>query len=386
MTETHNQTIMFSAGESSGDKHAANMFLELKKQLPALKGMGMGGVKMQQAGIEIQYDSSGIGVIGLIEILKYYGEIRKALKLMKQLVVAEKPDLLVCVDYKEFNFKLARFAKQQGIKVLFYVSPQVWASRPGRVVKYGKVIDMMAVIFPFETAYYESENIPVKYVGHPSVDKVNPNRSKTENLIQFSLQADKPIVGIMPGSRINEINRMLPVMLAAAEKISKSHQGIQFILPQADSIADELLQSYLQNSIIKIIVIKNQTYDVVQSCDAIMTTSGTATLEIALLKIPMVITYKLSGITYFLAKYIVITKFIGLPNIIAGKQIVKELIQKEATEENLANEINQILGNPNYRKKMLAELTKVKAKLGQGDGSKNMADLAVTMLKTSIFE
>ncbi|MEE9338072.1 MAG: lipid-A-disaccharide synthase [Methylococcaceae bacterium] len=380
MTKTHNQTIMFSAGESSGDKHAANMFLELKKQLPEIKGMGMGGAKMQQAGVEIQYDSSGIGVIGLIEILKHYGEIRKALKLMKQLIVSEKPDLLVCVDYKEFNFKLARIAKQQGVKVLFYVSPQVWASRPGRVVKYGKVIDMMAVIFPFETAYYESENIPVKYVGHPSVDKVNPNRSKAENLIQFSLQTDKPIVGIMPGSRVNEINRMLPVMLAAAEKISKSHKGIQFILPQADSITDELLQSYLQNSAIKINVIKNQTYDVVQCCDAIMTTSGTATLEIALLKIPMVITYKLSPITYFLAKYLVITKFIGLPNIIAGKQVVKELIQKEATEENLANEISKILDNPSYREKMLAELDKVKEKLGQGGGSKNMADLAVTML------
>ncbi len=381
MTEPHNQTIMFSAGESSGDKHAANMFLELKKQLPSIKGIGMGGVKMQQAGIEIEYDSSGIGVIGLIEIIKHFGEIYKALKLMKQLVVTEKPDLLVCVDYKEFNFKLARFAKQQGIKVLFYVSPQVWASRPGRVVKYGKVIDMMAVIFPFETAYYEAENIPVKYVGHPSVDKVNPNHSKAENLIQFSLQAEKPIVGIMPGSRTNEINRMLPVMLVAAEKISKSHKGIQFLLPQADSIADELLQSYLQNSVIKINVIKNQTYDVVQCCDAIMTTSGTATLEIALLKIPMVITYKLSPITYFLAKYLVITKFIGLPNIIAGKQIVKELIQKEATEENLADEINQILDNTSYREKMLVELTKVKEKLGQGGGSKNMADLAVSMLK-----
>ncbi len=381
MTKTHNQTIMFSAGESSGDKHAANMFLELKKQLPTIKGMGMGGAKMQQAGVEIQYDSSGIGVIGLIEILKHYGEIRQALKIMKQLVVSEKPDLRGCVDYKDFNFQLARFAKQHGVKVLFYVSPQVWASRPGRVVKYGRVIDMMAVIFPFETAYYESENIPVKYVGHPSVDKVNPNRSKAENLIQFSLQADNPIVGIMPGSRINEINRMLPVMLAAAEKISKSHKGIQFILPQADSIADELLQSFLQNSAIKINVIKNQTYDVVQCCDAIMTTSGTATLEIALLKIPMVITYKLSVITYFLAKYLVITKFIGLPNIIAVKHVVKELIQKEATEENLANEISKILDNPSYREKMLAELDKVKEKLGQGGGSKNMADLAVTMLK-----
>jgi lipid-A-disaccharide synthase len=185
LTTNSQQKIIFSAGESSGDKHAANMFKELKMQMPSIKGLGMGGTKMQQAGIDIRFDSSGIAVIGLIEVLKHYGEIRRALKLMQSLVVSEKPDLLVCVDYKEFNFKLARFAKQQGVKVLFYVSPQVWAWRPGRVVSYGKVIDMMAVIFPFETAYYEAENVPVKYVGHPSVDKVHPLRSIAEDRVEF---------------------------------------------------------------------------------------------------------------------------------------------------------------------------------------------------------
>jgi len=375
------QTIMFSAGESSGDQHAANMFKELQKQLPDIKGMGMGGAKMRQAGIEICFDSSGIAVIGLIEVLKHYGEIHNALKLMQNFVVSEKPDLLVCVDYKEFNLKLAQFAKQQGIKVLFYVSPQVWAWRPGRVVTYGKAIDMMAVIFPFETAYYEQENVPVRYVGHPSVDKVHPQRSKTEDLTLFCLTADKHIVGILPGSRVNEIKRMLPVMLAAAENLTQQHDDIQFVLPQADSITDELLQSYLQASSVKVTIIKNQPYDVIQCCDAIMTTSGTATLEIALLQIPMVIAYKLSAITYFLGKYLVHTKFIGLPNIIAGKGIVKELIQYDVTVDNLANEVNQILQNTAYRQKMLSALAVVKEKLGEGGGSKNMADLAVLMLQ-----
>ncbi len=372
---------MFSAGESSGDQHAANMFKELQKQLPDIKGMGMGGAKMRQAGVEICFDSSGIAVIGLIEVLKHYGEIHNALKLMQNFVVSEKPDLLVCVDYKEFNLKLARFAKHQGIKVLFYVSPQVWAWRPGRVVTYGKAIDMMAVIFPFETAYYEQENVPVKYVGHPSVDKVHPQRSKTEDLAQFSLTAEKHIVGILPGSRVNEIKRMLPVMLAAAEKLTQQHDDIQFVLPQADSITDELLQDYLQASSVKVTIIKNQPYDVIQCCDAIMTTSGTASLEIALLQIPMVIAYKLSAITYFLGKYLVHTKFIGLPNIIAGKGIVKELIQYDVTVDNLANEVNQILQNTAYRQKMLSALAVVKEKLGEGGGSKNMADLAVLMLQ-----
>lgn len=373
-------TILFSAGETSGDQHAANVFLELKKRQPDIRGIGMGGSKMRQAGIDIRYDSSNIGVIGVVEVLKHYGEIRKALKLMQQIVATERPDLLICVDYKEFNFKLAKFAKQQGIKVLFYVSPQVWAWRPGRVVKYGKVIDMMAVIFPFETKYYEAENVPVRYVGHPSVDKVHPQRSKTEDLALFGLNSQQPIVGLLPGSRANEINRMLPVMLQAAEKIQAENPLVQFILPQADSIEDQLLNSYLNTTTVKVQIVKNQPYDVMQCCNAIMTTSGTATLEIALLNVPMVIAYKLSPLTYLLGRLLVNIAFIGLPNIIAGKKIVTELIQQEANPEHLAAEINRLLTDKNYAQTMQEELNQVKELTGKGGGSINLATLALEML------
>jgi lipid-A-disaccharide synthase len=373
--------ILFSAGESSGDQHAANMFLELKKQQPDIKGLGMGGTKMAQAGIDIRYDSANIGVIGVVEVIKHYAEIRRALKLMQQLAASERPDLLVCVDYKEFNFKLARYAKQQGIKVLFYVSPQVWAWRPGRVKSYGKVIDMMAVIFPFETAYYDAENVPVRYVGHPSVDKVHPQRSKDEDLALFGLDKSKPIVGLLPGSRANEIKRMLPVMLTAAEKVQADLPGCQFILPQADSISDALLEGYTRRSTLKIAVIKNQPYDVIQCCDAVMTTSGTATLEIALLTVPMVIAYKLSTLTYWLGRWLVNIPFIGLPNIVSGKRIIKELIQHEATAENLSTEILRILTDKAYAEQMRENLSQVKQQLGQGGGSKNMAQLALEMLR-----
>ncbi len=373
--------ILFSAGESSGDQHAANMFLELKKQQPGIKGLGMGGTKMAQAGIDIRYDSANIGVIGVVEVIKHYAEIRRALKLMQQLVASERPDLLVCVDYKEFNFKLARYAKRQGIKVLFYVSPQVWAWRPGRVKSYGKVIDMMAGIFPFETAYYDAENVPVRYVGHPSVDKVHSQRSKDEDLALFGLDKSKPIVGLLPGSRANEIKRMLPVMLTAAEKVQADLPECQFILPQADSISDALLEGYTRRSTLKIAVIKNQPYDVIQCCDAVMTTSGTATLEIALLTVPMVIAYKLSTLTYWLGRWLVNTPFIGLPNIVSGKRIIKELIQHEATAENLSAEILRILTDKAYADQMRENLSQVKQQLGQGGGSKNMAQLALEMLR-----
>jgi lipid-A-disaccharide synthase len=376
----HSPTLMISAGESSGDQHAANLFTELKKQRPDIKAIGMGGAAMAAAGIDVRYDSSAIAVIGVVEVIKHYPDILRMLKRMQQLLASEKPDLLVCVDYKEFNFKLAAYAKKIGIKVLFYVSPQVWAWRAGRVKKYGKVIDMMAVIFPFETAYYQAENVPVRYVGHPSVDKVQPLYSKAEDLQRFELDASKPLLGLLPGSRVNEIKRLLPVMLAAAERVRQQMPTVQFILPQANSIDDELLASYLQETTLDIKRIKNQPYDVIQCCDAVISCSGTATLENALLGVPMLIVYKLTEITYWLGRWLVKTKFIGLPNIIAGKGIVKEFIQHDATAENLADEALRLLGNQAYAESMRADLQQVKQQLGQGGASKVMADLVLEML------
>lgn len=356
------------------------MFLELKSLHPDIEGLGMGGAAMREAGIDIRCDSSNIGVIGVVEVLKHYREIRQALKQMQRLLVDERPDLLVCVDYKEFNFKLAKFAKSIGVKVLFYVSPQVWAWRPGRVKQYGQVIDKMAVIFPFETAYYEAENVPVSYVGHPSIDKVHPRYTKHEDLDRFGLDGERPVIGLMPGSRKQEIERLLPVMLDAASIVLSLVPGAQFILPQAQSVSDELLRSYLDRSELAIKVIKNETYDAVQCCTAIMTSSGTATLEIALLQVPMVIVYKLSELTYWLGRLLVKTPFIGLPNIVAGKAVAKELIQHQANAKNMADEIVKLLSDRAYYDAVKSDLIAIKNTLGSGEGSKNMAILALEML------
>ena len=374
-------TVCFSAGESSGDQHAANLYLELKKHLPKLNAIGMGGAKMSQAGISLCYDSSQIAVIGAVEVIKHYFEIRRALKKMQELLLNERPDLLICVDYKEFNYQLAKFAKLHDIKVLFYVSPQVWAWRKNRVKKYGAVIDMMAVIFPFETAYYKAENVPVRYVGHPSIDKVVPKFSKPEAIKEFHLNPDAPIVGLVAGSRANEIKRLLPVMLTAAERLKVDFPDCQFILPQADSISDDLIQNYLKRTFIKVNIVKNQPYDGMQCCYAIMTCSGTATLEIALLGIPMVICYRLNPLTYWLGRQLVKTRFIGLPNIIFGEGIVRELIQDDATAENLAKEIHYLLTDSEAAQNLRADLEIVREKLGQGGGIQNMAALVKEMLK-----
>ncbi|MGZ8216214.1 lipid-A-disaccharide synthase, partial [Methylomagnum sp.] len=210
----HAPLVMLSAGEASGDRHAASLFLELKKLVPGVRGIGMGGTALREAGVELCFDSSGIGVIGLAEVARHYGEIRGALALMKRVARERKPDLLICVDYKEFNFRLAKAAKACGIKVLFYVSPQVWAWRPGRVKSYGRIIDHMAVIFPFEVPFYEAYQVPVTYVGHPLAGKVKTTLSRDAARERLGLKEAevgpltpalsqgerevKPVIGLLP--------------------------------------------------------------------------------------------------------------------------------------------------------------------------------------------
>lgn len=371
---------MLSAGEASGDQHAASLFVELKKLIPDVRGIGMGGAKMREAGVEILYDSTAIAVIGATEIITHYGEIRRALKRMQQLVRDERPDLLICVDYKEFNFHLAKAAKAAGIKVLFYVSPQVWAWRPGRVKKYGEAVDHMAVIFPFEVPFYEIHHIPVTYVGHPLAGKVKPSGSRSEALKTFGLEGEGPVIGLLPGSRRNEIKRLLPVMLAAAERLAKRYPKVRFVLSQAQSVQDAWLEDSLQSCLVEIHPVKGRPYDVLQCCDAVIVVSGTATLEVALSGVPMVIIYKVAPITYGLGRWLIKVPYIGLPNILAGRAIVRELIQHQANASNIAEEVTRLLEDGDYAERMREGLRQVTEQLGSGGGSARLARLAVELM------
>lgn len=374
---------MLVAGEASGDQHAASLFLELKKRLPHVRGMGMGGARMREAGVEIRYDSTSIAVIGATEVIRHYGEIRRALGLMQRIAREERPDLLICVDYKEFNFRLARAAKAWGIKTLFYVSPQVWAWRPGRVRKYGEAVDRMAVIFPFEVPFYEAHHIPVTYVGHPLAGRVIPSIPEGQARHDFGLETTGPVVGLLPGSRANEIRRLLPVTLQAAALLSQRFPDAVFVLSQAPSVADEMLQPYLRACPIDIRVVKGRLYDVLQCCHAVITVSGTATLEVALSGVPMAIIYRVAPITYWLGRWLIKIPFIGLPNILAGRRIVREFIQQDATSGNIADEIGNILRDENYARRIKEDLQEVKSQLGGGGGSANLARLAMDMLGVS---
>lgn len=372
--------VMLVAGEASGDQHAASLYLELKKRIPEVKAIGMGSSNMKAAGVDICFNSSSIGVIGTAEVIRHYGEIRHALRLMKRLVKEERPDLLICVDYKEFNFQLAKYAKSVGVKVLFYVSPQVWAWRPGRVKKYGKAIDHMAVIFPFERSFYESYQIPVTYVGHPLAGKVVPSAAKSALMREFELDPQRPVIGLLPGSRSNEIKRLLPVIRDAATLLAARYPDAQFVLSQAPTVEDRALDSVLASCPVAMRRIKARNPDVLACCDVAVTVSGTATLEVALSRVPMLIIYKVAPITYWLGRWLINIPFIGMPNILAGRSIVREFIQHDASGQAIADEVGRILDDTEYANQMKRDLDEVSRMLGEGGGSANLADLACKML------
>lgn len=375
--------IMVVAGEASGDMHAANFVRATHEMKPDIQFYGMGSTHMQDAGTELLVDCSDIAVVGLIEVLAKYRTIMRALNQLKDSIRQEPPDLLVLVDYQEFNFKLATFAKEQGVKVLFYISPQVWAWRQHRVHKIGKIIDMMAVILPFEEKFYHDANVPVRFVGNPLVDEARADKDKDTCLKEYGLDENHPVTGLFPGSRKGEIKRVLPVQLAAAERLHKDKPNLQFILPIAHTLDRDEFEACMQKySHLKVILVQDKPYNVMQCCDAIITASGTATLEIALMGIPNCITYKIAPLSYWILKRMVKIDDIGLVNIVAEKRIVQEFIQHDAEPEIIADEINRILDDENYRENMITEMDKVREKLGKSGGSRNLAELALEMLES----
>lgn len=371
---------MMVAGEASGDLHGAALYRCLKQNLISMQCIAMGGVEMRNAGVPIVVDSADLGVIGVWDVITRYMSIRLALTRVKKHLKSFSPDLLICIDYKEFNFQVAKYASSLGIKVLFYISPQVWAWRPNRVKKYGEIVDMMAVIFPFEVGLYTHYSIPVRYVGHPLVNVVKVNCSKEQGLTLAGLNQASPVIGLFPGSRVDEVKRLLPVLLEAAELLGSKYPGAQFILPKAPNINDQLIQGYLNGANVCVNQCQAGNYDLLQSCDVAISASGTTTLELALLGVPMVIVYKLAPLTYFFAKRLVRIPYIGLPNIVAGKGIVTELIQDQLTSKTLLSQVCKILDNTECSNRVRRDLSELHQILGDLNGIEMLAELAEEML------
>ncbi len=373
--------VMLIAGEASGDLHAAKLAAGVLAKRADVQFFGIGGSEMRKAGVDVLIDSAELAVVGLIEVLAHRKVIFGALNRMRELLRTNPPDLLILTDYPDFNLRLAQTAKELGIKVLYYISPQVWAWREGRVKTIRERVDMMAVVFPFEESFYQKHHVPVRYVGHPLSEEVFASADRETLLKQFGLDPAKQTVGLFPGSRQSEIRRLLPIILSAAKQLKKKHPDLQFLLPIASTLKTEDINTYLvdyQELGIKLIV--ERSYDVMEACDAIITVSGTVTLEIALLGKPMVIINKLAWLSFQIVKSMFKLDYIGLCNIVANERLVPELIQRDATPDKIVMEIERMLFDATYRDGIREKLSKVQQLLSQPPQQGDIVDLTLEML------
>ncbi len=374
------KTIMIVAGEASGDMHGAGLVREMLNADPALNFYGIGGKKMQTTGVQILADASAMAVVGFTEVFSKLRAILKIMQMMKESLDERHPDLVILIDYPDFNLPLAKAARKRGIRVLYYISPQVWAWRRGRIEQIKKTVTEMAVILPFEVETYREKGFTVNYVGHPLLDMIKTNYSLQESRKKFGLDENKPTIAILPGSRLSEIRKLMPELLKAAEILKNKIPETQFVIPLADTLEEKDLTDMIAGSRQDIKVISGHTYDVVSCADLALVASGTATLETALLKIPMIIVYKISLLSYFIGRLFVRVNNIGLVNIIAGKTVVPELIQNDACGVRIAEEALAILNNPARKREIIRELETIRAKLGEPGAAIKTAKLALDML------
>lgn len=372
--------IYIVAGEASGEAHAARLVSALKKQQPAIYITGIGGEKMRAAGADIKIDFAELAVMGLVEVIKRYPKIKGIFNQVVADLRRQPPDLLVLVDYPGFNLKLAKQAKKLGIKVLYYISPKIWAWRAGRIEQIKRDVDHMAVLFPFEQEIYETAGVAVTCVGHPLVDAVQTELSQSAAREKFSLDNDVRVIGLFPGSRRSEISALLPIMLEAAERIQTRHFPIQIVLPQAPGIDEAYLQQFLAGSPLPISIIKDDFYEVIKACDVIVAASGTVTLEIALVGVPHFIIYKVSPWSYKILKRLVKIPYVGLCNIVTKQPVIKELLQDEVTAVRLEQQLMDLLTHPQRLKNAEQIRQQVREALGPSGGADNAAKLVLSLL------
>jgi lipid-A-disaccharide synthase len=371
--------IMLVVGEASGDMHGASLVKALLKRDPSLTFFGVAGDELQQTPFEAVFTVAKLTGMGLLELAGNIKNIIAAYRLLRRALRTRRPSLLILIDFPEFNLRLARLAKKLGVPVLYYVSPQIWAWRRGRIRQIAQAVDRMAVVFPFEVKLYERHQVPVEFVGHPLLDVVKVTQDRDVALREIGLQQGKPVIALLPGSRRKEIAHHLPVMVDAATQL-KRIQRAQFFCVRANTLERTELQKELNRAGFVIPIVEAGRYDAVNAADLVWAASGTATLETALLEKPMIVVYRVSWITYWLARLLVNVKYIGIANIIAGKPIVPELVQSELSAERLVRESQAILNDHDARQGMIANLSQLRGQLGSPGAANRVAELAVSMI------
>ena len=366
--------ILISAGEASGDIHAAAVTAALKKIDSTTEVFGMGGDELRAAGGEVLFDIKDHGVMGFVEVIKKLPDLFKLRSDFARVMDERKPDCLVVVDYSGFNMKLAKLAHDKGIPVVSYIAPSAWAWNKGRAKNVAKIVDKVACIFPFEYDVYKEAGAPVEFVGHPLLDIVHPSMERAEAEAWVGKEAGRPLVLLMPGSRLMEIEKMLPNLLEGAKLLKKQMSEVQFAMPRAGTIPLELLQSKIKASGLEIKITEGHNYDLFSVADVALATSGTVTLEAALCGLPTVIVYRTSALNAFIARRVINIPNIGLPNIVAGRQIVPELLQEDFTPQKVAEAAVKLL-SPEYRPQVEADLAYMKARLGEPGAVNRVAQL-----------
>ncbi len=371
---------MIVTGEASGDLHGAHVVEEIKKIIPNINYFGIGGKHMRHSGVHILTDVSELSVVGLVEVLKHYPRLRKILNKTKNALKQQHPDLLILIDSPDFNLPLAKTAKQYGIKVLYYISPQIWAWRKNRIKLIQKHVDMMAVVFPFEKQFYLDAGVPVEYVGHPLIKEAKATADKESFFTSMNLDPNKKLVGLFPGSRVSEIENNFPVLLETAKTLAQQRNDVQFVTPIAYTLPKGLIQQHISNSRVTIHTTSDNIYNVINACDAIAAASGTVTLQITLMQTPMLIIYRISPTTYRILKRIVKFTYAGITNVIAKREIIREFIQDRATAKNITTELQKLLSDQEYVNDMKKNMTEVKDMLGEKDGSAATARIAANLI------
>lgn len=359
--------VMISAGETSGELYGALLCREIKKHWPDVQLLGIGGPRMEAEGVTLLAPIAH--VIGIVEAIKHLPEAKRTLNKAAQALREQRPDILVLIDYPDFNIALAKKAKAAGIPVLYYVSPQVWAWRGGRVHKIAALVEKMAVLFPFEVDCYKETGLSCEFVGHPITETLDLHQSKEALKEGLGLDPRKGVVTLLPGSRPNEITRHQTVIKEVAEKIHQEFPDMQIVVPLVSgSGLTERLPDYVK-------VLYGRTSEAVACSEATAVASGTATLETALLGTPMVVFYRVSPLTYLLGRLLATVKFISLVNILSGKQVVLELLQKDANADKIFSEIRRILKDLSYRDKMIQNLIKIRGVLENKKPSARVAEI-----------
>jgi lipid-A-disaccharide synthase len=365
--------VMLSCGEASGDLYAGALVEALRARVPEIDVFGLGGDRFKAAGGRLLADFHGIAVTGLLEAVRIIPDSYALYRRLVNAARTERPDVLVLIDFPDFNFRLMAAVKRLGVPVVYYVSPQLWAWRPGRIQTMKALVDRVLPIFPFEEALYRAEGVDVTFVGHPLVELVDVRESREQLTVRLDLDPARPIVSLLPGSRPNELHRIVPVLAAAVPRIASAVVGTQFLVARAPNLPDSFFLPF-QGSGAPVRIVEGATDEVLAASDAVITASGTATVQTALHGKPMVVVYRLSPVTYKLGKPLVRVSMYSMVNLVAGARIVEELIQERCTPENVAREAVDLLTNPERVADMKDQLAIVRNKLGGIGASGRAAD------------